>query len=397
MKRKSQHNIYIRKKISYFFCCMHILTQKEKGQMQMRKRKKYYHKTIVVRGMWKGKSRHVFSLLLVAVVLCVTVRRVPLKLERDTYMKAFDAVFMRKTDTVGKKNFYDRISVMIPAVKATEGMAKKHAAKYGGVKKEANIKAEETEPPQTVEGKKVKPIDMSSKGITFRNETAYTPDADTLLKRFQPFGKESDGPKVLIIHTHTSEAYADSDNARTTDNGKNVVRVGQVLAETLERHGISVVHDTTQNDYPSYNGSYSKALSGIREQLKKHPTIEVVLDVHRDYAEQTKNGETVQLKPVTEVAGEAVAQIMFVVGTDARGLAHPDWQDNLSFAVTVQQELNLVSPRIARPVNLRRERFNQHMTRGSLILEVGTAGNNLVECERAAVYVGNAVATVLKK
>ena len=363
----------------------------------MRKRKKYYHKTIVVRSIWKGRNGVLLPLILAGVILVVTVRHTPLKLGRDIYMNAFDSVFGQHTESFEKKNFYDRIAVMIPAVKATEGMAKKHAAKYGGVKKEAKIQTEETVPPDEVEGKRIKEIDMSSKGITFRNETAYTPDVDMLLKRFSPFGKEQNAPKVLIIHTHTSEAYADSDNARTTDNGKNVVRIGQVLAETLERQGISVIHDTTQNDYPSYNGSYSKALSGIGEQLKKHPTIEVVLDVHRDYAEQTKNGETVQLKPVADVSGEAVAQIMFVVGTDARGLTHPDWQDNLSFAVTVQQELNYVSPNIARPINLRRERFNQHMTRGSLILEVGTAGNSLAESERAAVYVGNAVAAVMKK
>lgn len=121
-----------------------------------------------------------------------------------------------------------------------------------------------------------------------------------------------------------------------------------------------------------------------------------MLDVHRDYAEQTKNDERIQLKPVTEVAGKQVAQIMFVIGTDSMGLHHPDWKQNLAFAVQIQTELGRISPRLARPVNIRRERFNQHMTKGSMIIEMGTAGNTLEECENAAIYLGQAIAAVMK-
>ena len=119
--------------------------------------------------------------------------------------------------------------------------------------------------------------------------------------------------------------------------------------------------------------------------------------MHRDYAEQTKDGVSVQLKPVAEVAGKKVAQVMFVIGTDASGLTHPDWKHNLAFAVQVQAELNKISPKIARPINLRRERFNQHLSKGSMIIEVGTAGNTITECENAGAYIADAIAEVLNR
>ena len=358
------------------------------------RRKRFYHRTVVVRDLFSDNTVFLCAVLIAAGIFISVAAKISVPASRNIIMYTFSEVFTQKETTSLSKNFYDHMFRVFPAMRTNEALRKKYAAKYGGIKKEYEAKKNQ----ENTLSDHIKPLDMSSKGLTFRNETAYTPDASALLNTPLDFHLESGSPKVLIMHTHTSESYAESDGARTTDASKNVVRVGEVIKNTLKENGISVLHDTTQNDVPSYNGSYNKALKNIAAQIEKHPSIEVVLDIHRDYAEQTKeDGTKVQLKPVTTVDGEAVAQVMFVVGTDARGLEHPNWKHNLAFSIQVQNKLNAFSPSIARPINLRRERFNQHLTKGSLIVEVGTAGNTIKECEKAGVYIGKAIASVLKE
>lgn len=364
------------------------------------RRKKYYHKTIVLKDVFSNTLIYTLAVVFAVGIVVSVLGKLHIVPSRTFVMSRFDKIFHADGAFENeKKNIYDRISAVIPSVKSSQEMMKKYSAKYSGVKKEENKEEQQQTQEETVlpEGMKIKGIDMSSDGITFRNETAYTPDVQALVNRKLDFQIEKGKPSVLILHTHTSEAYAESPDARSTDNSKNVVRVGAVIDERLKAEGFDVVHDTTRNDYPAYNGSYTKALAGIQANLEKNPTIQVVLDVHRDYAEQTKDGETIQLKPIATVDGKQVAQVMFVVGTDGLGLNHPDWKHNLAFAVQVQTELNKISPKIARPINIRRERFNQHMTKGSMIIEVGTAGNTLEECENAGFYIGNAIAEVLKR
>lgn len=364
------------------------------------KRKRYYHKTIILKDVFSNTLIYTIAVVFAVGIVVSVLGKLNIQPSRAFIMAEFDKIFCAGQELpFEKRNVYDRISAVIPSVKSSEEMTKKYSAKYSGVKKEDNAaeKQDKQEEISFSEGKKIKSIDMSSDGITFRNETAYTPDVQSLLNTKLTFKMEEGKPNVLIMHTHTSEAYAESPDARSTDNNKNVARVGTVIEERLKSQGINVIHDVTRNDYPAYNGSYTKALAGITSNLEKNPTIEVVLDVHRDYAEQTKNGEAIQLKPVATVEGKQVAQVMFVIGTDGLGLKHPDWKHNLAFAVQIQAELNKVSPKIARPVNIRRERFNQHMTKGSMIIEVGTAGNTIQECENAGYYIGNAIAEVLKR
>jgi len=357
------------------------------------KRKKYYHKTIVVKDLFSGAFSYMVTVVLAVGILVSVFSKFGISPSRAYVMSQFSYMFPQKYAlTLSTPTIYSQIAQFIPSVKSSEEMMKKYSAKYGGVKKDTESK----EGVQT-EDIKIKSIDMAKEGITFRNETAYTPDVATLLKTPLSFSENGDKPRVLIMHTHTSEAYSESENARATDNQKNVVRIGSVIEKALQEEGISVVHDLSRNDYPAYNGSYTKALACIKSNIEKNPSIEVVLDVHRDYAEQNKDGEKIQLKPVCTIDEKQVAQVMLVVGTDALGLSHPDWKHNLAFAVQIQEKLNQISPKIARPINLRRERFNQHVTKGSLILEMGTAGNTVEECENAGVYVGRAIAAVLKK
>ncbi len=286
---------------------------------------------------------------------------------------------------------YDLLSVAIPTIRASEIMSKKYAAKYGGVlKKEINL-------PSQISNDlgPVLETDVSAKGLTFINTPGYDIDAETLLNTPLKFSSPYNGPRVLIIHTHTSEAYAESPGARSEDSQMNVVSVGAEIATAIKKAGIEVIHDTTQNDYPSYNQSYKKAMSLIEKNLIAHPTIEVVLDIHRDYI---KKDDGTLVKPTIAMKnGEKAAQIMFVVGTDNMNLYHPDWRHNLSFSVQIQNVLNGQQPGLCRSINLRTERFNQHATKGSLIIEVGTGANTLAEAKNAGKLVGEAVAHVLKE
>lgn len=215
-----------------------------------------------------------------------------------------------------------------------------------------------------------------------------------------PLEFQGDGsPQVLIIHTHTSEAYTPAPEQdyvetaafRTLDANYSVVRVGEELARTLEAHGVGVIHDTTVNDDPVYEGAYERSFDCIEAQLAAHPSIDIVLDIHRDALEDADGNA---LPRRVQVAGEDCAQLMLVVGTDEGGLYHPNWRENLSFALKLQALLNRDYPGLCRDLSLRRERFNQQFTPCSLLVEVGAAGNTLDEALRAARCLADAIAQI---
>lgn len=298
-------------------------------------------------------------------------------------------------------NKYDIINSVIPAISSNEAMAKKYAAEWDmSIRaKRSDIKSGETEQKtEQINNIKVQTLSMASKGLTFNNATEYSVDTQALLTAPLAFASKKNEPRVLIVHTHTSEAYSDSPGGRSTDDDKNVVRVGEEIANTLNRAGIVTIHDKTKNDQPDYNGSYKKALSVIQKNLLENPSIEIVLDIHRDYTVRDAGKPTeLHLKPTQTENGKDAAQIMFVMGTDAMDLHHPDWQHNLSFAVKIQSKLDEIHPNLCRPINIRTERFNQHMTKGSMIIEVGSSTNTLSEAVRAGGYVAEAIADVLKQ
>lgn len=208
-----------------------------------------------------------------------------------------------------------------------------------------------------------------------------------------------EGPQILIMHTHGTEAYtmADGDNytpsdpARTTDENYNMIRIGEEMKGVFEEMGLTVIHDKTLYDYPSYTGSYARSLEGIKSILEQYPTISVVLDVHRD-ALVDSAGNAVPV--TTTLDGENAAQVMLVVGTEDAGLTHPNWEGNLSAAAEIQRQMMALSPDFPRALNLRSQRFNQHMTPGSLLVEVGTSGNTLREAIRGARAFARAAGTV---
>ena len=193
-----------------------------------------------------------------------------------------------------------------------------------------------------------------------------------------------EGPQILILHTHGSEAYSmtdgdtyeESDPYRTTDCTHNVVRVGEEMATVFRAYGFQVIHDTTLCDYPAYSGAYDRSKAVAEQWLERYPSIKVVLDVHRD-ALVGKEGEVYKL--VSEEAGQKVAQVMMVLGTDAGGADHPRWKDNLAFALKLQRNLVKGYASLARPTVLRKARYNQQLSPGSVLVEVGGHGNSLSE------------------
>ena len=213
------------------------------------------------------------------------------------------------------------------------------------------------------------------------NSTGYQLSVSDLRQPFSAHLME-DGPQILILHTHGSEAYTPagddavvwSGDHRTTDTRCNVVRVGDEMAEVFGLAGISVLHDRTLYDYPSYAGAYDRSLVAIQNYLKQYPSIRFILDVHRDAIE---DGQGNQYKVVSAIDGEGTAaQLSIVVGSDGSGLTHPNWMENLRLAVAIQENALAKYPTLMRPVLLRNSRYNQHATTGSLLVEVGSAGNS---------------------
>ena len=236
-------------------------------------------------------------------------------------------------------------------------------------------------------------------GMRIKNETGYWVDAAELLSQGPGITLPPEEPQILIIHTHSSEAYTQSgadryspsDDGRTEDTQFNVVRIGDELTEILTEAGLNVIHDRGIYDYPSYTGSYTRAGEAIAQYLESCPGIRVVLDIHRDAL--GSNG--VVYKTMAEEEGTAASQIMLLVGTDESGLEHPNWRGNLAFALYLQNAANSVFPTLMRPVALVPQRYNQQLAPGALILEVGSSGNTLREALAAVRLFGRAAAPAL--
>ena len=218
--------------------------------------------------------------------------------------------------------------------------------------------------------------------VYIRNTTQYTLSNEELLK---PFAAELTGeaPQILILHSHGSEGYTPavddgivwSGDHRTTDSRYNVVRMGDAMAEVFAQAGISVLHDRTLYDYPEYAGAYDRSLAGIDRYLKEYPSIRFVLDVHRD-AVSDADGNQYKLVSAEE---PHAAQMSFIMGN-----AYDGWQENLKLAIAIQQNLSADYPTLMRPITMLNYRYNQLVSPGAMLLEVGAAGNSLDEALYAA-------------
>lgn len=222
-----------------------------------------------------------------------------------------------------------------------------------------------------------------SGGLSIKNTTSYVVDTQELLSSCCPVKLKSKEPQILIVHTHSSEAYSpagldrydDSGGNRTQDSNYNVIRIGDELTKLLTEQGLNVIHDRGVYDYPSYTGSYTRSGEAIERCLAENTSISVVIDLHRD----ALGADDVTYKTVATESGVCASQLMFVMGSDECGLEHPNWRGNLALALYIQNAVLAKYPSLMRPVSLVEYRYNQHLSPGSLILEVGSNGNTLQE------------------
>ena len=242
--------------------------------------------------------------------------------------------------------------------------------------------------------------DMAYVRVQYAADCGYRPHLEKLLLQALSWDLTGEAPKVLILHTHASESYTrqpgdiytESAAYRTLDENYNMVAVGDYLAQLLKQAGIAVIHDRQLHDYPSYNQSYNNSREAVRQYLNQYPSIQVVLDLHRDAAE---NPDGSQYATACYVDGQRVAQLMLVVGTNASGNYHPAWQDNLAAAVKLQALLEQLAPGITRQTILRAQRFNHDLSAGAMIVEVGTAGNSQAEAMGAIPFLAQAIARLM--
>lgn len=215
------------------------------------------------------------------------------------------------------------------------------------------------------------------------------PDIGKLLVKPLDWNLFGEDPSVLILHTHATEsytrqkeAYQESASWRTLDDQYNMLAIGRLVGQLLEEAGIRVLQDETLHDYPSYNGSYTRARKSIRDYLKENSGIRLILDLHRDAA----GTETHQMRTQAVVNGESSAQLMIVIGTN-----HEGYEENLSLGLKLHAQLEQQAPGIMRPLQLRGQRFNQDLNNGALLIEVGAAGNSHPEARTAATELAKAI------
>ena len=257
----------------------------------------------------------------------------------------------------------------------------------------------EKEPPEEPRRLSFSPSDGDLVNIRSSWDCALTPRE--LVMEPLDWDLTGDEPTVLIYHTHamesytpqTGEDYTEEVPFRTTDLDYNMVSIGTRLAELLENAGISVLHDTTLHDAASYNGSYASSRETVEKYLAQYPSIRLVLDIHRDAAE---DGSGHQVATTAETAQGDTARLMLVLGSEAGGLYNPNWQENYALAVKLQAVLEQESPGLCRELHLTDQRYNQDLSPGALLIEVGAAGNSHDEALRAMTPLAEAIAALSK-
>lgn len=234
--------------------------------------------------------------------------------------------------------------------------------------------------------------------ISIKNSSGLSVDPAALLTQPLNWALRGEQPTVLILHTHTTESYTkspgesytESGDFRTLDERYNMLSVGDALTALLEAEGISVIHDRAVYDYPSYDGSYALAREATLGWLEAYPSIVLVLDLHRDASGDIHN----QLRTAIQVEGAECARLMLVMGTDGAGMTHPEWRENLALGLKLQTVLESTAPGITRPISLRAQRFNQDLSTGAMIVEVGAAGDTHAAAVNAMSILAQAIASL---
>lgn len=221
-------------------------------------------------------------------------------------------------------------------------------------------------------------------------------DVDKMLKEPLDFSFPKSGSKVLIYHTHTTESYIPNlDSLKTTkkmystNSKQNMLRVGQELHDNLEKLGISTIQNDIVHNPNGNNGAYGRSLQTARTILNGNSSLRLVFDVHRDGIYGKK------LRTATKINGKSAAKIMFVVGSAAK-YEHPNWRKNLKLAMKLQERLHVIAPDIVRYTIISPDRYNQHLSKGAVLIEVGGEGDLMSECLESTKYLAQAINDVMK-
>ncbi len=254
--------------------------------------------------------------------------------------------------------------------------------------------------PEAPDGAEAIVTKQYASSLSVNNSTSQEIDIDDLLRHVPDLDLSGDGPQILIVHTHTSECYNETgqdwyvdQSTRTTDNSRNVVHMGEILSAALTERGYGVVHSQKRHD-KDFNSSYDRSLETVKEYLEKYPSIAVVINFHRDSL--IDSGGT-KYRPTVNINGKQVAQIMFLMGVGNNTYPHPKWKENLSLAARIQKEADDAYPGLMRPILVRALRYNQYLSNGALLVELGGCGNSPAEAEEAARLFGELCAKALDK
>ena len=267
------------------------------------------------------------------------------------------------------------------------------------VTQELTPEKETEEPEKAVQTAAVIPVFGESQQDLVQVNADWPVDTLALLQQPLTWDLMGEAPTVLILHSHATESYenqaqyTETSPYRTLDTNYNMVSVGARVAEILEAEGIHVIHDRTLHDYPSYNDAYGNARSAITAALAEHPSICLVLDLHRDAAEDAGGNQKVS---TVTVEGESCANLMLVMGSDKGSLSYPNWERNLALAVKLQAQLEQTHSGLCKPIKLVTSRYNQDLSTGALLVEVGTAGNTHAQAIRAAEYLAEGIVALAK-
>jgi stage II sporulation protein P len=254
-------------------------------------------------------------------------------------------------------------------------------------------KAEENVQTEVVKNNVPNKYTNTYNNVQIKNETGITITNDML-----NYDLSINTNNVMIFHTHTCESYTSSEknkydqssSFRTTDLNFTVSKVGDELTNQLKSYGYNVIHDKTYHDYPAYSGSYGRSLTTVQNLLKANSNTDVIFDIHRDAIGDSSYA------PKVKIGDEYAAQLMFVIGTNESGLYHPNWIQNLKFAIKVQEKANELYPGLFKPIVVRSSRYNQHVSKCASIIEVGATGNTLEEANTSMKYLSKVLSEVLK-
>lgn len=233
-------------------------------------------------------------------------------------------------------------------------------------------------------------------GITIYDYSSKNIDYEELFERNVDLTKKSD--PLLIYCSHTSETYDNSENFkfdytgnyRTKDAKYNMLSVASIMSNTLKDKGLTTIFDTTPHDYTSYDNAYKNSMKTINTNLEKYSRFGVMIDVHRDAASDLSFGPTVTIN------GKTTAKLMLVVGVGYSGYPNKYWEENLTLALKIAKLGEEMYPGLFRHVLVRDARYNQHLSPGSILVEVGATGNTLEEAYYGARCFANILAKLYK-